>query len=162
MANYVGKTKEFAEEIINYYINKSSMPDPEQLYVGLLSGIPTPGNAEPYDASAVRAKEVSAGAFRVALPAAVNFTTEKSVALSAVTATNNLGVVIDFPTLPGESTDLVEVSGYALIRGSSNQDTSAYVGYEVFAAPGNLNKQRLGRGGDTIRINAQGFTILEK
>lgn len=162
MTNYVGKTKEFAEEIINYYINKSPMPPSEQLYVALLSAVPAPAGAEPYDGTAVNAVEVSAGAFRVALPASGSFTTQKSTGLSAMTATTNVGAVIDFPTVPGTSSDFLNVSGYALVRGASNQAASAYVGYEVFDAPGNKSKQRKAFGGDTIRINAQGFTILEK
>ena len=162
MVNYVGKSKEFSEEIINYYINKEDMPPAQNLYVALLSGVPTPAGAEPYDGTALNAKEVSAGAFRKPLPAFSNFDVVKSTALSATTATTKVGTVIDFSVIPGSVTDEVQVSGYVLVRGATNQDPSAYVGYEVFDAPGNRNKQRLVRGGDTVRINAQGLTILEK
>lgn len=162
MTNYVGKTKEFAEEIVNYYINRRAMPDPVGLYVTLLSAVPTPAGSEPYDATAIKAVEASAGAFRAPLPAFGSFTTQKSQGLSAMTATTNVGAAIDFPVVPGAPSDTLVVSGYALVRGATNLDPSAYVGYEIFDAPGNRNKQRSAIGGDTIRINAQGFTILEK
>lgn len=158
MANFIGKTAEFAAELVNYYINRSDMGAREALYVGLLSAIPSSPNVEPFHASALSAVEVSAGAFRVALPAQADFTVATNTSLSAVRAVND--VVIDFPVAPGTTSNTFNVSGYCLVRGETGVLVDDYIGYEFFVA--SPSKQRLIRGGDTIRINTEGLTILEK
>jgi len=157
MANYIGKTREFGIELMNYYINNSDMGAREALYVGLLSAIPA-GVTEPYPASSISAVEVSAGAYRVALPGAADITVAKVDGLSAIRAINN--VVIDFPVAPGPTTATFNISGYCLVRGSTGTNADDYIGYELFVPT--PSKQRLIRGGDTIRINADGLSILEK
>ena len=158
MANFIGKTAEFAAELVNYYINRSDMGAREALYVGLLSAIPSSPNVEPFHASALSAVEVSAGAFRVALPAQADFTVATNTSLSAVRAIND--VIIEFSPAPGTVSDTFNVSGYCLVRGEIGVLANDYIGYEFFVA--SPSKQRLIRGGDTIRINAEGLTILEK
>jgi len=156
MANNVGKTKEFAEELIRYYINGQAIPPVGPIYVSLLSGLPGVNDVEPYTATQIKAWEYAPGAFRAEISAINMQVTTVGTGVSAVRAQNTAELEFDGGAgAPAPGT----IVGYCLVRGEVNVDTSAYIGYEIFPVG---PKRREVKASDVVRINAGNLTILER
>ena len=156
MANNVGKTQEFAEELIQYYINGQALPPVGPIYVSLLSGLPGVNDVEPYTATQIKAWEYAPGDFRAQIPTANMAVTAIGTGVNAVRAQNTADLEFDGGAgAPATNT----IVGYCLVRGEVNVDTSAYIGYEIFPVG---PKRREIKASDVVRINAGNLTILER
>lgn len=149
-----GKTKEFAVNILQYYAGGEQLPavPGTGLYVALLSG--TPDGVEPYDGSAVAAKEILPGAYRASLENNKLVTIQKD-ALTNTMEIKNDGGAVSFDPAPQN----MNVSGYALVLDSTSVAASSFIAYEIFTTPA---KQREVIENDTLKINTNGLVIREK
>lgn len=156
MANGVGKTKEFAEEIIRYLLNDADVGPVGPLKIGLLTNTLT--TTEPFTGAELRAIEYDPGNFRSepldisAFGSVGNRTTVGELAVKAISSD-----VISFPaTVPAGVT--FTIYGYCLTRGDGITD-SDYLAYEIFSDP---NKRKTVGGDDSIRINSGSLVLLER
>lgn len=148
-----GKTKEFAEAVLQYFADGEALPGHTGLYVALVSGVPT--GTPPYDGLAVSQKECLPGTYRAPLG------TEKLSSLTKAGGTisiTNDGVdpIVDFGVAPSA----MDVSGYALTLSQTSTAASAYIAYEIFDVA--IAKQRKVNQSDTVKINESGLVIKEK
>jgi hypothetical protein len=156
MANNVGKTVEFAKEIIETLLNKSGAGiAATPLKVGLLSAIPGT-YTEPLTGAEVAALEYDPGNFRsVALDVSAFETPAKDGGTASVKTQST--EIIEFPVVQaGVSFDIL---GYCLVKGDATTAAS-YLAYELF--PAGSSKRKTVGPNDTIRINAGEFNLLER
>ena len=149
-----GKTREFAQRILQYYAAGEQLPavPGTGLYVTLLSAIPA--GTEPYDGSSIAEKEILPGTYRAPLENNKLVAIEKDELNNAMQIKNDQGEV-NFGVAPQN----MDVSGYALVLDSTTTDASAFVAYEIFTTPA---KQREVIQNDTLKINVNGLVIREK
>jgi hypothetical protein len=150
------KTIDFATNILKYMASGQDLPQINQVYVALLSAIPSDKNLgdPPYSGADIALCEVSAGDYRVALGQ------NKLVSISEDPNTDSMQIIsdggsIDWPDAPAN----FNVSGYALCSDVASIASSAYLAYELFDG---TNKGRSINAGDSIKINAGGLVIKEK
>lgn len=158
----VGKTKEFAQQILDIYINKQGVSPitATDLQIGLLSSVPL--GSSPFEQAAVRAAEVSqvhlAGDFRSDVLTANNVATtgvDTSPGVSALFIQSNN--TIEFPTA---SPTTFTIFGYCLVRKNAGTNSNSdYLAYEIFD---DGPKRKTIGANDNIRINASNLKILEK
>lgn len=157
----VGKTKEFAQAILEYYVSGSDLPTHSGaggLWVGLVSANPTSlGDQEPYQGSVLTQCEVSAGNYRAQVAVADMGLVEKDTTISAMKVANSNGSVDFSLTAPAN----FSLSGYVLCLSQTSTDASAYIGYEIFDGA-SASKQRSVTQGDTIKINTSNFILKER
>jgi len=155
----IGKTYEFAEATLQYYVSGSSdapMPTHTGIWVGLLSGNPDDSDDEPFYAQYLSAVEVSAGNYRAQVSPTSMTTFTKDTATSAARVVNSASV--DFSVTAPVSFNL---SGYAICISQTSTDTSGYIGYEIFEGA-TASKQRTVQAGDTVRVNVSNFILRER
>jgi len=150
------KTRDFAEDILQYMASGQALPVHTGLYIALLSSTPAVKGYTnpPYTGTEVGACEVSASYYRVAL------STDTLVSISEDNTASALQIVsdggsIDWPDAPAN----FNVSGYVLCNSQAGTASNNYVAYELFDG---TNKGRTIIAGDSIKINSGGLVVKEK
>lgn len=156
----VGKTREFAQQLLDIYVNKQGVASiaPTDLQIGLLSAVPA--GTPPYTQAAIRAAEYSqtplAGDFRSAVLTESNLSTT-GVDSGAGALFRQSNSTIEFALAAPVA---FTIFGYCLTKvvTGSNSDSN-YLAYEIFdEGP----KRKAIGANDNIRINPTNLKILEK